>query len=90
MMIPASNPQITENETPNQLGICSTYKMPKVAAAISPELTFTPLPNAPSKSFMVAPSFVFTKNMPMMDRIMPTAAISMGAKTALSCISGMK
>ena len=60
--------------------------MPNVAAAMSAELTFTPRPSERSSSRIEAPSFVRTRKMPKIERTMPTAAISIGASTALSCI----
>ena len=36
---------------------------------------------------MLASSLVRTENMPMMDKMIPTAAISIGAMTALYCMS---
>ena len=59
--------------------------MPKVATAISSELKFTPTPSECSSSRIVAPSFVRTRKMPMIESRMPTAAISIGASTAFIC-----
>lgn len=86
MMIPASRPTITENEIPSQLSICNTYSIPNVQIAISTELTLTPMPSAPSNCFIVAPSFVRTRKIPITDNRMPTAAINIGASTACICI----
>ena len=61
--------------------------MRNVATAVSPALRFVPVPSEWSRSFIVAPSFVFTARMPSSERKMPTVAISMGAMTALSCMS---
>ena len=56
-----------------------------MARAISSELKLTPTPSERSSSRIVAPSFVRTRKMPMIESRMPTAAISIGASTALSC-----
>ena len=64
--------------------------MPNVQTAISAELVLTPVPSAPSRFFIVAPSFVRTRKMPMTDSMMPTAAISIGASTACICMSPAK
>ena len=61
--------------------------MPNVATAISSELKLTPTPNDRSSSRIVAPSFVRTRKMPMIESRMPTAAISIGAITAFICSS---
>ena len=55
---------------------------------MSTALTFVPSESERSKSFIEAPSLVLTKNMPISDKKIPTAAIIIGAITALSCISG--
>ncbi len=52
---------------------------------MSIELRFVPKDNAPNKSFIDAFSFVLTQNMPIIERMIPTAAISIGAITALNC-----
>ena len=59
--------------------------MPKVASAISAELKLTPTPSERSSSRIEAPSFVRTRKIPTIESRMPTAAISIGASTALSC-----
>ena len=46
-----------------------------------------PRPSERSRSFICAPSFVRTRNMPSRLRKMPMAAMSMGAMTALRCMS---
>ena len=61
--------------------------MPKVERAINTELRFVPMASAFSSSRIVAFSFVRTAKMPMIDNTIPTAAISIGATTALYCIS---
>ena len=63
--------------------------MPKVASAMSSELKLTPTPSERSSWRIVAPSFVRTRKMPTIERRMPTAAISIGASTALSCIASL-
>ena len=60
--------------------------MPNVAAAIRMAAVLVPRLNAPSSCFMPAPSLVFTRKIPMMDSNTPTAAISIGANTALYCM----
>ena len=62
----------------------------KDAAAISMAETFVPSPRDLSRSFIVAPSLVRTRNIPISERNIPTEAIIMGAMTALSCISILK
>ena len=54
---------------------------------ISTELRFVPKPSALSSCFMSASSLVRTAKIPMMESTIPIAAISMGAITALNCIS---
>ena len=46
-----------------------------------------PRPSEWSRSFIVAPSLVRTRNIPMSDKNTPAAAIIIGAITARSCIS---
>ena len=86
-MTPAASPLNTENETPIQFSICIKYRIANVATAMRAAATFVPRLSECSSSFMVAPSFVRTRNMPISDRNMPTAAMTIGAITALSCIS---
>ena len=62
----------------------------KEAMAISTALTFVPSPKAWSNSFIVAPSFVRTRKIPMSERNIPTAAIIIGAMTARNCMSPFK
>ena len=54
---------------------------------MSTELRFVPKDRALSRSFMVAFSRVRTAKMPRTESRMPTAAMSIGAMTALYCIS---
>ena len=61
--------------------------MAKVAMAMRIALTFVPSESERSRSFIVAPSLVRTRKMPNNERNTPTAAISIGAITALSWIS---
>ena len=61
--------------------------MIKVATAMSAALTLVPRPSEWSSSFIVAPSLVRTRKMPMSERKMPIAAITIGAITARSCMS---
>ena len=61
--------------------------MAKVATAIKAALTLVPLLSEPRSCFVVAPSLVRTIKMPSNERKIPTAAISMGAMTALNCMS---
>ena len=84
-MTPASRPTITENDIPSQLGICSRYSTTNVAIAMSTELRLVPNPSDLSSWLIPAPSFVRTVYMPIIDRNTPTAAIIIGANTALSC-----
>ena len=58
-----------------------------VATAIRPALTLVPRPSELRSSFIVAPSLVRTRKMPMSERKMPMAAITIGAMTARSCMS---
>ena len=87
MITPATKPLITENERPNQLSMFKRYYITKVATAMRAALTLVPRPNEWSNSFIVAPSLVRTKKMPMSERKIPMAAIIIGAITARSCIS---
>ena len=87
MMTPAARPEMTENDSPSQLSMPSRYRMANVAPAIRMALTLVPTDSERSRSFMVAPSLVRTRNMPSSDRNTPTAAISIGAMTARSWIS---
>ena len=87
MMTPTSSPTTTDTAMPCQLSSPSSHRMRNVAAIISTELRFVPRDSAASRFFMEAPSLVRTAKMPAMDSKMPTAAISMGAMTALNCIT---
>ena len=62
--------------------------MTNVAIAISTALTFVPNERERKRSFIVAPSLVLTKKIPINDKKIPTAAIIIGATTALTCIVG--
>ena len=90
MITPATSPVTTEQDSPIQLSIWRRYKIIKVAIAISTELRFVPNANECRRLRIVAPSLVRTKNIPIIDRNMPTAAITIGAMTAFNCISGEK
>ena len=57
--------------------------------AMSTALMLVPTESDVSRFFIVAPSFVLTMKMPISERNMPTAAIIIGAMTALSCMSGL-
>ena len=87
MMMPTSSPTTTEQEIHCQLSMPSSHRMRKVAATMSTELRLVPRERAFSKSFIFASSLVRTANMPIRDSNIPTAAISMGAMTALNCIT---
>ena len=87
MMIPTASPTTTAHAMYCQLVIFSNHKIPKVAATISRELRFVPRESACNSSFIFAPSRVRTVKIPMMESRIPTAAISIGAMTALNCIS---
>ena len=87
MTIPTTSPTTTAQEIQIQLSSCKSHRIKNVAATISTELRFVPKANEPSKSFMVAFSLVRTANIPIIERIMPTAAINIGAITALNCIT---
>lgn len=65
----------------------SIQRIRNVPITMRTELRFVPVESALSNSFMPAFSFVRTANMPIMERIIPTAAINIGAITALNCIS---
>ena len=58
-----------------------------MATTISTELKLVPVANEPSSSFIPASSLVRTAKIPMMESKIPTAAISIGAMTALNCIT---
>ena len=64
--------------------------MINVATAIRHADTFVPKLNECNKSRMVAPSFVFTMYIPANERNIPTAAMSIGAITALIWMSALK
>ena len=87
MMTPTASPIITDSERFTQLLISSSHRMTNVAATISAELKFVPTDSDFSNSFMPASSRVRTAKIPMMESKIPTAAISIGAITALNCIS---
>ena len=72
----------------SQLGMPSSQRMRNEAPAMSTELRFVPSESERNSVFMLAFSFVRTANMPRIDRMMPTAAMSIGAMTALNCASG--
>ena len=55
--------------------------------AIRTELRFVPTASERNRFFIVAFSLVRTAKIPMIDRTIPTAAISFGAITAFYCIS---
>ena len=78
---------MTENDSPSQFSMPSRYNIIKVATAMRTALTLVPSPSEWSSSFIVAPSFVRTMKMPMSDRKMPIAAMTIGAMTARSCMS---
>ena len=65
----------------------SSHRIKNVAPTMSTELRLVPSESAPSRFFMVAFSLVRTEKMPIIDSSMPTAAMSMGATTALYCIT---
>ena len=67
--------------------IPSIHIIRKVAPTISTELRLVPKESERSSSFIPAFSFVRTVNIPSIDSNMPTAAMSIGAITALNCIS---
>ena len=60
--------------------------MPKVAAAIKTAAVLVPRLKAPRSSFMPAFSLVRTKKIPIKESNTPTAAMSIGASTALNCM----
>ncbi|OAV70731.1 hypothetical protein Barb7_03241 [Bacteroidales bacterium Barb7] len=55
--------------------------------AISTELRFVPTASALSNCLIFAFSLVRTEKIPIIDRMIPTAAISIGAMIALYCSS---
>ncbi len=59
--------------------------MAKEAITIRSELRLVPTASELRRFLIEAFSLVFTAKMPIMDSTMPTAAISMGARTALTC-----
>jgi hypothetical protein len=61
--------------------------MPKVAPTMRRELRLVPKERDLNRFFRVALSLVLTENIPTIERNIPTAAISMGAITALYCIT---
>src|SRR5690554_4039761 len=90
IIIPASNPVITENESPIQLLKFSRYRIIKVEMAMKTALTLTPLFRESISCLRFASSFVLTIKIPSIERNTPTDAIIIGAKTAFCCISGFK
>ncbi len=64
--------------------------MKKVPIAISIALVLTPLLSEFISCLTVASSLVFTRNIPIIERNTPIAAIIIGAKMAFLCISGFK
>ena len=86
MITPARRPTTTENDIPSQFSIPSPHRMKNVAIAIKTELVFVPLLKAPRSCFILVSSFVLTIKIPITERSTPTAAISIGANIALSCI----
>ena len=87
MTMPTSSPTTTEQDSHSQLSMPNAHNIKKVAATMSTELRLVPSDRAPSRSFIRAFSLVRTAKMPTRESRMPTAAISMGAMTALTCIS---
>ena len=85
--MPTNRPTTTAHEIQIQLSNCKSHRIKKVAATISTELRFVPNASEPSKSFIVAFSLVRTEKMPIMESRIPTAAISIGAITALNCMT---
>mgnify|MGYP006946704810 CR=1 FL=1 len=65
----------------------SFQRIRNVPITMRTELRFVPVESALSNSFMPAFSYVRSANMPIMERIIPTAAINIGAITAVNCIS---
>ena len=90
MITPAARPVSTEKDSPSQFSICSAQRIMNDAMAISTADTLVPMPNERNRSFIVAPSLVFTMNIPMSDRKMPTEAIIIGAITAFICMSPLR
>ena len=86
-MIPTSSPTTTEHPMSAQLLIPRSQRMRNVAATISTELRLVPKERAASRFFIEASSLVRTEKIPTMERRIPTAAISIGAITALYCIT---
>ena len=87
MITPTISPTTTEQPIMCQFSSPSAHRIRNVATTIRAELRFVPTPIALMSCFMLASSRVRTQNIPIIDRIIPTAAISMGAITALNCIS---
>ena len=87
MMMPMSRPTTTEQLMSAQLSMSSSHMMTNVATTMRAELRLVPTDSEPSRSLMVAFSLVRTAKMPMMESRMPTAAISIGAMTALNCMA---
>ena len=85
--MPTTSPTTTEQDIHTQLSSFNSQRIRKVATTISTELRFVPKAREFSRSFIPAFSLVRTEKMPIIERIIPTAAISIGAMTALNCIS---
>ena len=86
-MTPTNSPITTAQDMYIQFSSCKTHKIRNVAAIINIELRFVPKERALRRSFIFAFSFVLTEKIPIIDRTIPTAAINIGAITALNCIS---
>ena len=85
--MPTSRPTTTAQEIQTQFCNCKSHRIKKVATTISTELRFVPNASEPSRSFIFAFSLVRTAKIPIIERIIPTAAINIGAITALNCIA---
>ena len=70
----------------NQLFNCRAQRIRKVNITIKIELKLVPNDSDLSRSFILASSLVRTEKIPRIESRIPTAAISIGAITALNCI----
>ena len=82
IITPATSPEITAQNTFELSG--SNVKIRNAEpTADRIDAMYVPRLNEPKSDFCVAPSFVETKNVPIIDAIMPIAAISIGTSTPL-------
>ena len=87
--IPVNKPTITEAQIPYEFSNSRYVNIKYEKNTISTELKLIDLDNEFNNSFCVALFFAFTTNIPAIERIIPIAATSIGAITALNCIVGL-